>query len=83
MKCLIAIAVFIAFSAASGRAFDWPQWQGPERNAISKEKGLLQKWPGSGPPLAWRIKGLGGQVRAGGNSDPRQYGRRRSASTES
>ncbi len=41
-------------------ADDWPQWQGPDRNAISKETGLLKEWPKDGPPLAWRIKGLGG-----------------------
>lgn len=39
---------------------DWPQWQGPDRNAISKETGLLKEWPKDGPPLAWRIPGLGG-----------------------
>ena len=41
-------------------AADWPQWQGPERNAVSQERGLLQAWPKEGPPLAWKIKGLGG-----------------------
>ncbi len=41
-------------------ASDWPQWQGRDRNAISREKGLLQEWPADGPPLAWRIGGLGG-----------------------
>lgn len=41
-------------------ADDWPQWQGPDRNAVSKEKGLLQEWPTGGPPLAWKVKGLGG-----------------------
>jgi outer membrane protein assembly factor BamB len=41
-------------------ADDWPQWQGPDRNAVSKEKGLLQEWPKGGPPLAWKAKGLGG-----------------------
>src|SRR5437899_9589678 len=40
--------------------FDWPQWQGPERTAHSKETGLLQEWPKDGPPLAWKVKGLGG-----------------------
>jgi outer membrane protein assembly factor BamB len=48
----------IAYAASAG-SFDWPQWQGPDRNAISKETGLLQEWPKEGPPLAWRIKGLG------------------------
>ena len=39
--------------------FDWPQWQGPDRNAHSKETGLLKEWPPTGPPLAWKTKGLG------------------------
>jgi outer membrane protein assembly factor BamB len=46
--------------AASASAVDWPQWQGADRNAISKESGLLKEWPKDGPPLAWKISGLGG-----------------------
>jgi outer membrane protein assembly factor BamB len=45
--------------AVSPDSFDWPQWQGPERNAVSKERGLLKEWPKDGPPLAWKIKGPG------------------------
>lgn len=41
-------------------ADDWPQWQGPNRNSMSKESGLLQEWPQNGPALAWRVEGLGG-----------------------
>jgi len=41
-------------------AADWPQWQGPERTAISKETGLLKTWGKDGPPLLWKVKGLGG-----------------------
>jgi outer membrane protein assembly factor BamB len=37
----------------------WGQFRGPERNGVSKEKGLLQKWPESGPPLAWKTNGIG------------------------
>src|SRR5205085_11373825 len=48
----------ILWSSASGA--DWPQWQGPDRNAVSKESGLLKEWPKDGPPLAWKVKGLGG-----------------------
>jgi outer membrane protein assembly factor BamB len=40
-------------------ATDWPQWRGPKQDAISTETGLLKEWPTNGPPLAWRIKGLG------------------------
>jgi outer membrane protein assembly factor BamB len=42
------------------RAFDWPQWQGPDRNAISHETGLLKKWPKDGPKLVWKVEKLGG-----------------------
>jgi outer membrane protein assembly factor BamB len=58
-----ACAVTLALSAQHlfcAENFDWPQWQGPDRNAISRETGLLKEWPKEGPPLAWKIKGLGG-----------------------
>ncbi|MCB1276544.1 PQQ-binding-like beta-propeller repeat protein, partial [Prosthecobacter sp.] len=32
---------------------DWPQWRGPNRDDISKETGLLKKWPSNGPKRAW------------------------------
>jgi outer membrane protein assembly factor BamB len=38
---------------------DWPQWQGPDRTAVSPETGLLQTWPRGGPPLLWKAQGLG------------------------
>jgi len=45
--------------AATAMGDDWPQWQGPERNAISREGNLLQEWTPDGPPLAWKVEGLG------------------------
>jgi outer membrane protein assembly factor BamB len=54
LLCLVLTLPGVATAA------DWPQWQGPDRNAVSKEKGLLQEWPKGGPPLAWKVKGLGG-----------------------
>jgi len=64
MKChawclALVLPAATAFSG-SPESFDWPQWQGPDRNAVSKERGLLKEWPKDGPPLAWKIKGLGG-----------------------
>ncbi|MBI5386277.1 MAG: PQQ-like beta-propeller repeat protein [Verrucomicrobia bacterium] len=38
---------------------DWPQWRGPNRDDLSTEKGLLKQWPADGPPLAWKVTGLG------------------------
>ena len=54
------LVLFVVVCAGLARADDWPQWQGPDRNAISKEKGLLQEWPKDGPTLAWTAKKLGG-----------------------
>jgi alcohol dehydrogenase (cytochrome c) len=64
MKCLtyfvtslmVCSTAFVATSAT----FDWPQWQGPDRNAVSKERGLMQEWSKEGPPLTWRMNGIGG-----------------------
>ena len=56
---VLALLTAIAF-ASTPESFDWPQWQGPDRNAISRESGLLKEWTPAGPPLAWKITGLGG-----------------------
>ncbi len=52
------------------KPFDWPQWQGPDRTAVSKETGLLKEWPKDGPPLAWQVKDLGGGYSAFGRRRP-------------
>ncbi|MDX1946177.1 MAG: PQQ-binding-like beta-propeller repeat protein [Pirellulaceae bacterium] len=38
---------------------EWSRWRGPNGDGISLETGLLDEWPSDGPPLAWRVKGLG------------------------
>jgi len=58
-EILISLLSWAILSSAAS-AEDWPQWQGPGRNAVSKETGLLKEWPKDGPPLAWKVKGLGG-----------------------
>jgi outer membrane protein assembly factor BamB len=58
--CIALLLMGASASAGSMSSFDWPQWQGPDRNAVSKEHGLLQEWPKNGPPLAWKVNGLGG-----------------------
>ena len=52
------LAIRIAGQSPAPSA-DWPQWRGPDRNGLSKESGLLQQWPASGPPLVWSISSLG------------------------
>ena len=59
MRTIIALVVVTAALAASGSAEDWPQWRGANRDGISRETGFLQQWPAGGPPLVWRVRGLG------------------------
>ncbi len=55
--------VFIFLIAGSVYASDWPQYLGPDRNAVSDETGLLRSWPAEGPKVLWTIplgEGFGG-----------------------
>ncbi|HEV8541480.1 MAG TPA: PQQ-binding-like beta-propeller repeat protein [Verrucomicrobiae bacterium] len=54
MNKLVGCAVFLALAVVSRiQAEDWPQWGGPDRDHVSKEKGLLQDWPSAGPKQVW------------------------------
>ena len=69
----IPIRMMLVLWAASGSALQvggaedlappqqdpWPQWRGPNRDAISPETGLLHTWPEGGPRLLWKADGLG------------------------
>lgn len=49
--------LLLSTAVVPARAGDWPQWLGPERSGVSKEKGLLTGWPeAGGPPVLWRRK---------------------------
>ena len=41
---------------ASARADDWPQWMGPERDGVWREKGIVEKFPAGGAPRVWRTE---------------------------
>lgn len=56
-RALCLAATFLV--AATAAAADWPQWRGPNQDAISTETGLLKSWPKGGPPVVWTAKGLG------------------------
>jgi outer membrane protein assembly factor BamB len=75
MHTRVLITVFsLALLLVPASASDWPQWQGPDRNGVSKERGLLQEWTKEGPPLAWKIKQLGGGYSAPSIADGRIFG---------
>jgi outer membrane protein assembly factor BamB len=56
---LLAFAV-LTLVPLLGRADDWPQWLGPQRDGIWREKGILEKFPASGPKILWRTPIGGG-----------------------
>ena len=61
------ILVFVAFSVALSallnntdiRGDDWPQWQGPNRDGVWHEQGIVDQIPEDGLPIVWRVP-LGG-----------------------
>ena len=55
----IALMALTLGHPAAAPLLDWPQWQGPDRTGVSKETGLLQQWPASGPSMVWTATGLG------------------------
>ena len=50
-------------------ADSWPQWLGPQRDGVWREKGILEKFPEGGPKPIWRVElgaGYSGPAVAGG-----------------
>jgi outer membrane protein assembly factor BamB len=61
MKISSSLLALLLGAAGTLVAFadDWPQFQGPDRTSVSKETGLLKKWPKAGPKLLWTFKNTG------------------------
>jgi outer membrane protein assembly factor BamB len=59
---VLLVAVFTAGIGAS--AGDWPELRGPNRDSVSAEKGLPEKWSPKGENLVWRAAygGISGPV---------------------
>ncbi len=63
------IALLLALAAATLRADDWPQWLGPQRDAVWRETGIVESFPAGGPAVRWRVPiggGYSGPAVAGG-----------------
>ena len=56
---LVFVALVPLSMAGEMTDFDWPQFRGPNRDNISRETGLLKKWPPEGPRLLWTARGIG------------------------
>ncbi len=83
VAALVLICSALAADGFEPRPYDWPQWQGRDRTAVSRETGLLADWPKGSPPLAWKITGLGdgystptvaaGRIFSMGNREKTEY----------
>jgi outer membrane protein assembly factor BamB len=58
MRTLLVLGV-CGLALSGLLAADWPGWRGPDRSAVSKEKGLLKTWPKDGPKLVWEYDKAG------------------------
>lgn len=52
---LLAASLLPAPFSPSAPAADWPEWFGPERDGVWREKGLVEKFPAGGPKALWRV----------------------------
>ncbi len=50
---------FSTISVAEKDTYSWPGWRGADRTDVSKETGLLKKWPSGGPKQLWVFKNAG------------------------
>lgn len=64
-----ALFILLLLTVPAARAADWAEWRGPERDGISREKGLPAKWSPAGENLAWKAP-------YGGRSTPVVMGNR-------
>jgi outer membrane protein assembly factor BamB len=51
----LSCCIIVVLLTTTSHADDWPQWRGPQQDGISREKGLLAKWPENGPKELWRV----------------------------
>jgi outer membrane protein assembly factor BamB len=57
---LLPVLLFLGtIHSRVSQAADWPQFRGPARTDVSKEKNLLKEWPSDGPPVVWKADGFG------------------------
>src|SRR5690349_8558670 len=58
--CHLTVSGWLLFSTISLRADDWPQWLGPQRDAVWRETGIVEKFEPGAPKFRWRVPIGGG-----------------------
>jgi len=57
--CLFVFLAACLSNLVQAEEFSWPHWRGPNYDDVSLEKGLLKKWPDSGPTRVWLNEDVG------------------------
>jgi outer membrane protein assembly factor BamB len=55
LTTLLAAVLFLSVGTQA-RGDDWPQWMGPQRDGVWREKGILDKFPAGGLKARWRVE---------------------------
>lgn len=58
-RTALIFGIVLALGSLSIGESNWPSWRGADRTGVSAEKGLLKKWPASGPKQLWVFKNAG------------------------
>ena len=48
------VSILVWMFAIALPADDWPQWLGPQRDAVWRETGIVDRFPKDGPKVLWR-----------------------------
>ncbi len=59
MRCsryIVMVGCVLTAASQAVTGDNWPQFRGPNRDAISQETGLLRKWPDGGPRILWTVE---------------------------
>jgi len=59
MRFALTLSLFFFFGQMLF-AEEWPQWMGPNRDAVWSEKGIIRKFPADGLKVLWRSPVAGG-----------------------
>ena len=51
---VLILAILASLPSWEAKADDWPQWLGPNRDAVWRETGIIDQFPKSGPKVRWR-----------------------------
>ena len=59
LLCAVLVWMWAPIVPAATVDSEWPGWLGPHRDGKSPDTGLLKEWPAGGPPLLWKVDGIG------------------------